>query len=282
MEIKKRPAVFYKYRPFDKYINSLFKERKLHFSLPSQFNDPFDSKLHFIVTGSDDEIKRVIGEKFTGTDEKKIELFRQVKEKKVSLETVFDVSFKDLQDSNAVFCLSENPNNILMWSHYANGHKGVCLGFHNSLFAGSNSIKLEDGQFGTFSEVYKYGHVPTIKVLYQDQLPKPYNMVTMNMLDLDAFTRTKSVQWSYEQEHRLVIPKSLFNNETHTAIYDRSSLAEVYLGVNSCENDIAATIKLIKENFFAFGEKPLVYKAKLSGTIYGIKLKKLKLNKKYC
>jgi len=28
-----------------------------------------------------------------------------------------------------VLCFSRRWNNILMWSHYADGHKGICLGF---------------------------------------------------------------------------------------------------------------------------------------------------------
>lgn len=35
--------------------------------------------------------------------------------------------FNKIQKEIGVYCLTTVPDSILMWSHYANNHKGVCL-----------------------------------------------------------------------------------------------------------------------------------------------------------
>ena len=42
-----------------------------------------------------------------------------------------------------VLCLSACDNSILMWSHYADEHKGFCIGFNNSLVASIEGIMQE-------------------------------------------------------------------------------------------------------------------------------------------
>lgn len=37
--------------------------------------------------------------------------------------------FRSGDNPNGVFCLSDNPNNILMWQHYADEHKGIVVEF---------------------------------------------------------------------------------------------------------------------------------------------------------
>jgi hypothetical protein len=48
-----------------------------------------------------------------------------------------------------MFCLSANPNDVLMWSHYASNHRGLCLGFRTT----GDSI-LWDAQSVEYSREY--------------------------------------------------------------------------------------------------------------------------------
>src|SRR5205085_3407282 len=81
-----------------------------------------------------------------------------------------------IQDRYRVFCLTTKPTNILMWSHYADNHHGICLQFscRNSVFL--NALKVE------YSEAY-----PLLDLTEDDDL-----------LPLLA----KAVAWSYEDEYR--------------------------------------------------------------------------------
>ena len=78
-----------------------------------------------------------------------------------------------------ILCFSESWHDPVMWSHYADAHRGICLGFD---VAGSGAVA---------------------KVKYvKRRLPWP------NDLDQDFTTRlsaTKFEHWSYEAEHRMFV-----------------------------------------------------------------------------
>ena len=45
---------------------------------------------------------------------------------------------------NGFFSLSNNYDNYLMWSHYANNHKGICIGFNfMSIIQESNEYRIK-------------------------------------------------------------------------------------------------------------------------------------------
>ena len=82
-----------------------------------------------------------------------------------------------------VCCFSENNDILLMWSHYANKHQGVCIEF--------DLEKLEDNSF-----LDSLKAVNINKVIYGD-IPK-----NINNLPVSLFYKTKD--WEYEKEYRIV------------------------------------------------------------------------------
>jgi hypothetical protein len=86
-----------------------------------------------------------------------------------------------------VFCLTEVNDNILMWSHYADKHKGFCIEFERSdhnFLAGESCVPVfypEDDQ------------LPTYKPL---DLLKPESFA--------GIATTKAKLWSYELEWRMI------------------------------------------------------------------------------
>ena len=87
-------------------------------------------------------------------------------------------------EKNGVFTLSESNNNILLWSHYADGHRGFCIEF----------VRDPDNQLGNY-EI-------TRRVQYRIDYP------IINPIKDDAFGNlkffTKASDWAYEREWRLV------------------------------------------------------------------------------
>jgi hypothetical protein len=77
-----------------------------------------------------------------------------------------------------LLCFSEEWNNILLWSHYADQHRGVCLGFDVS---GSSD---------------SFGHVEYTP----NRMPFPKTLDQFFMWDL---LRTKFKRWEYEKEWRV-------------------------------------------------------------------------------
>ena len=98
--------------------------------------------------------------------------------------------FKDvMSEHTAVCCLSELPTSNLMWAHYADSHKGLCLAVD---FVESN-LKLVD----------------IVKVDYRDekvQIPPWFLDLTNEERNkyYSLISSRKGTEWSYEVEHRLV------------------------------------------------------------------------------
>ena len=81
-----------------------------------------------------------------------------------------------------VSCFSQNNNDILMWSHYANNHKGIILKFDNN-------------KFGDHAKPIKYNK------------NRPVSTPRETPLENIGICYIKSDHWKYEQEVRLLLPK---------------------------------------------------------------------------
>ena len=119
-------------------------------------------------------------------------------------------------DKHFIFCGSKKHDNILMWSHYAEGHTGVVLKFRT---------QSEDS---IFKEMRKIEYTKKRQVSDGVKL----------------FLR-KSKDWEYEQEVRVIIDNDRvkkicqdsgqnYTKATHTtAPYNRKDLVAVYFGARS-------------------------------------------------
>lgn len=115
-----------------------------------------------------------------------------------------------------IISLSESYNNPLMWAHYANEHKGLVVefDFNEPFFA--SSIRTNNGKASRFGpnvlgSCYEYPE----KVDYQRELP---NFSRSELSAPDSINEhhwkkffktilfTKSIDWIYEQEQRMVVP----------------------------------------------------------------------------
>lgn len=96
--------------------------------------------------------------------------------------------YEKLDKHVGVLSLSELPENILMWSHYAANHTGFVLGFDatNPHF-GENNSDADDLR-------------DLRPVLYTDERPKG----PLNELDWVNLFWIKSNKWEYEREWRIV------------------------------------------------------------------------------
>jgi hypothetical protein len=175
----------YKYRAYNTHSLCILINRKVWFAKPGSFNDPFDCKIPFDHRLTP-EAAVSYGRK-VGTHEKNINaIFNSKGEiQKGFMEEwgkTLKASDKELEKMG-VFTLSESSNNILLWSHYADGHRGFCVEF----------IRNPDNQLGNY-EI-------TRRVQYRDDYPI-INPIKEDVFDLKFFT--KASDWEYEREWRLV------------------------------------------------------------------------------
>jgi len=125
----------------------------------------------------------------------------------------------------SMFCLSEICNDILMWSHYADGHRGICL-----VFDGKN-------------DKYQRFRQKTACVAYKDSIPE-FNFYrdTDERKNARAMMLTKATDWSYEKEWRFI------NIEGGPGLYHipPGIISGVILGAKMEEDDKARVTKLVR------------------------------------
>jgi Protein of unknown function (DUF2971) len=188
----------YKYYSYNSNSLSVLINQKLWFSKPASLNDPFDLGINFINYINSDDFGYVIetckNQPFISSERKKeldeIGKIERISPDPVALsgswEEVNEKLRNDLRNSG-VFCMSELNNNILMWSHYTDGHKGFCVEFVRN----PNNLL---GDTDVTNPVTYSCNFPS---------PSPFTDEGRNSCFDDLFL-TKSKDWAYEKEWRLI------------------------------------------------------------------------------
>ena len=161
----------------EKYGLENINKKRIKISDFSNLNDPFE----------------LLGIKMSNTDVRKAVRFEKSK----------------ISKNMGIVCFSETKYDPVQWAHYADNHKGVCLGFD-----------IPDG----ILKKVKYVSVRLAK----SYLDKP---------DItDKLLTTKFKHWSYEKEHRLVVDikrKEKIGGFLFENFSDSLALREVYIGCQS-------------------------------------------------
>jgi hypothetical protein len=92
-----------------------------------------------------------------------------------------------LDEAHPIFCLSRTQMNPLMWAHYAAAHTGVCIHFDARADRGSPFAYARRVQYRGVRPALEVATVP----------PAPDVLI-------DVLALTKSREWAYEQEFRLL------------------------------------------------------------------------------
>lgn len=162
----------FKYCPINDYTLSNLRQRKLWASSPLIFNDPFEFRLQKPPNPDGIEsIRKANPHLFHLSDNDLCEM---------SVD-----AYEEHLGKWGVVCFSKaGPDNILMWSHYADQHAGICLRFEGgNLFAPAGSL---------------------IEVKYEQDYPRLTFDPVWHVDGLAKVILTKNSCWSYEQEARLI------------------------------------------------------------------------------
>lgn len=233
------PPKFYKYRSLatkeerDR-VESIIFDHKIYFTAPSSFNDPFDCRPVFDTTAS----KTTIRNRYSDSREKLDgHLSRQQRreDNRAMLRDPFrdprrPLVKMDMQDEfteyltkkTGVFCVTTVRDDILMWSHYADCHRGICLEFD-----GTKNLMQHASQI-----IYTEERVPIR--LYSDD----------NSAMLKKALLTKSNHWEYENEWRLLRYKEGPGEER----FEPENLTGIIFGAQADSAHIAHFLRLIKED----------------------------------
>ena len=216
--------LFYKYKAAGEFTDRMITHRELWFSHPEVFNDPFEFRSAVSEIDKEAFVKYFHA---NGLSDNQIENFWEKYEK---LEDYNKKEFlqnlnKKHNEFSRVYCMSLVPESILMWSYYANGHKGLCFGF---------DIK-EDLE--TFNMPYK--------VEYPDSNKIPLMANFDNVDEVGGWHQmyTKAKCWEHEKEIRIY----KFGEKTNIYCYKHLALREIIFGCNATKDVVEHYSSLISE-----------------------------------
>lgn len=203
--------ILYKYLQLARL--DVLKNKSIRFTQPGDFNDPFEFRPRISAAASGEEVRTYVEDNFERLVEQELDkygaLVRLVPQttmkellhsQKARLPDLFrlleprmlaHVSYvlDGLLNQNiGVLCLGEVKDSILMWGHYTDDHRGFVLGL-DSTHPFFSQRKSEQDEFGFLR-----------RVEYQRQRPN----VVLSDTSSPAWFQTKSEQWAYEKEWRIV------------------------------------------------------------------------------
>lgn len=184
-------------------------------SRPTAFNDPFDCRIPIDFEGSTEDWRRFLTERLVeghpelSSAQVADEVERMLRGGRAQAmyreRFIYKAAEKELENME-VLCLCEPRDDLLMWSHYANGHRGVCFGFR------------------TIDWVLLRKHAKPVQ--YVDRYPMVNFFRTELREAAHQVTFTKSLRWSHEREWRVVRKAT----RSQMYAYDPEALQEVILG----------------------------------------------------
>lgn len=193
------PHRLYRYRslsgPGLERVQQMILKSEHYFSSPSKFNDPFDCRPVHRFDGTESEVREYLRRLFIKFQpdqaahdrENEIEAIladpNRDPRRPENLQIFAALTASFATNQTGVLCLSAAPDVPLMWSHYAESHTGVCLGFDS-----------ESDYFSIAQPVRYTRNRPSVDPIAQS-----------NNQMLEASLFTKSLDWAYEEEWRIVL-----------------------------------------------------------------------------
>lgn len=234
----------FKYKPLNNFTLDIIVNNRIYYPKPESFNDPFDTQCSFknssaiIEPNNQDKIKKA----FPNEDPNEVLAYTRK-----DLTGDIDSFKKELKDFG-ILSLAEDEKDILMWSHYADDHKGVCIEFERNDSNELGNLKV------------------TRKVAYTKNYP---SMNVKSLLSKDGHEKslmrvlyTKSEHWNYEREWRN------FQADGGKVYPIPGEILSITFGARASELDIDIIKKLV-------GHSIPLYQAQLKENEFGIKLKKI-------
>ena len=185
----------YKYYPFNEYSLSVLSNKEVWFSKPARLNDHFDIDIDFTYLKSPSDFRYMIKvlKSQNGISKEKLEELKELEKEIPDQNALNEMSramnkrFRDDRKNWGVFCMCESPKNILMWSHYADCHRGFCIQF----------VRNSENDLGNIEKTRP------VSYSYEYPSPDPYTENGMERI-YDELFFTKAKGWEYEKEWRML------------------------------------------------------------------------------
>ncbi len=243
------PAVLFKYRSCCEFTKQLLRGIT-YFATATELNDPFEYHILREPVKSLEEAVRVAQEmqKWSAPQlrpdsddwQSWMDETIDILNKERSFRGTSQIPHK-MDPGFGVLCLSESPKDIRMWSHYADAHKGICLGL-------STAVIKTKSRFA--------------KVQYVDEMPTlPTVVMLATPLGAVAPFIFKATSWRDEAEWRVF-------NSAGPVEFPKSIVTEIIFGARIDVDERRELLSVVKSY-----EHPVkLFQAVLSNSRYEIEL----------
>jgi Protein of unknown function (DUF2971). len=228
----------YHYQSFnEEHLRNTLERGVVKFANPNSFNDPWDCKPTFCVPEDAADREALVRWMAAASAKHYPTLDTAARERRVEelltnpqllrskMAEAAAEMWRQIDKRYRVYCLTTKPACPLMWAHYADHHRGVCLEF----------------------DMLKPNLCAAIQVQYREMYPSFHLNDGKDLSPL----YTKSFHWQYEEEYRLIAQEesSAFPVDTiitRNQLYDlpAGSLTSVIIGALASEQN-RRTIKEI-------------------------------------
>lgn len=267
--------LLYKYKQLSQYENNeltlneytlnLLVKGEVYFPNPTQLNDPFDAYILFKKQYNEEDAIKYFKSIDPEQSEERIKFYVK---NVFKYEEYVSNFIENNRKTYKLFCVTNDYKNLLMWSHYANNHKGICIGFKTHNHNNKTIFKFLPKSISDDPQVkrIKHGFLNVNKVNYPETrlMPPPINPFNYTKQEFIEFMYTKTVDWEYENEYRIVLPDLAFKYKSLTI--DLNEIKEIRFGALVSDKTIsllASKLCSIKEyddcKFYKANLKPHHY-----------------------
>ena len=188
-----QPERLWKYRAWndDGHARRMIVDGEIYFATVAKLNDPFEFRWREKLPDTPAEIDLYCRDLCAVAHPNDTPAQRRIHFKRLKRELTGAAAIAKgramptvARIDHGVFSASEVYDDLLMWSHYADNHKGICVGIRTDRIVGKRFKRVEYADVVPVLDVWKYAHP-----------------------DADAFMNlglTKSSHWRYEKEWRTI------------------------------------------------------------------------------
>lgn len=234
-------------------LREIVVESKLWLSSPIDFNDPFEMAALFIAKGTLAEKQERFNNLAKGQGlrwkERKKAVREMMTRKNEEFARIANDSHGRQMAKVGVISFGGDARSMLMWSHYAQDHTGICLQFE----------RAKD----------PYAFLRALPMEYSDDYP------VINWIDERAFRERmgtillqKHIGWQYENEHRIAIP-----NGAHRHLeFKPEALTGIIVGCRASDETVQSVKQLLQERLARGLPDPKLYRAVQHESKYRLRL----------
>jgi hypothetical protein len=207
------PERIFKYSNINDNLRSTLRDGYLWFSKPTEFNDPFDCYTELVEFRQPGQhMKDIAADRYRHLPRtERRAIGRNLAAQPAFINQIYRELLKQTMNIMGICCFTTKNDNVLMWSHYANNHRGICL---------------------IFDPLVDLSYFLIAGVTYTDEF-EPLNYFQNTDDALMKMAVTKSLDWAYESETRVILPQ-----QNGRRAFNKKALKGVIFGCRTSDTDI--------------------------------------------